>query len=225
MSPTGNQARNAVQGNSAPTDRRRFAGLLSIAAVVPILTFILASPNLAQTIRDEVGHGMNDLERFADILGRRSPGPRAEGALANLKPSRHQSVQERALAKVRMPGVPPTILASQPETLVPALPDQQLAPAIRGAAPLYELVARNPAISGLQADQVPGGPVGAIGPIFTQPATAPLAPSGPQVSAVPEPTSWILYVVGFGLIGGVLRRKGRRGAFRFRSAPVAVRNQ
>jgi hypothetical protein len=74
----------------------------------------------------------------------------------------------------------------------------------------------------------PGGGVGAIGPTPTPSVTTPTpaptpspsstspisvvpgpAPTQPAVSAVPEPATWLMLIVGFGFLGGALRSRGR----------------
>lgn len=56
------------------------------------------------------------------------------------------------------------------------------------------------------------GLVETIGPLQNQ--TFLFDANGQLVNAVPEPSSWLMMLAGFALIGGVMRRKGRKAVFR-----------
>jgi hypothetical protein len=56
----------------------------------------------------------------------------------------------------------------------------------------------------------PSGPPGPTGPGSTPPGPNPPGPPTPS-PGVPEPASWTMMLVGFGALGGVLRRRAPRG--------------
>ena len=165
--------------------------------------------------------GMNSLgETVAGLFGLRSPGERAEGVLANSKQRQRPALHQRALPKVRR-GPSTTIASAVPPGAPPA------------AGPLYNAVTDTPKAAlpetPLGFTPAPGGPGtfpgfwlpgggGVIVPPVTisppgnpTPPTTPTVPTVPTVptpptALVPEPASWVMMLLGFMLIGGVLRR-------------------
>lgn len=143
-----------------------------------------------------------EAKSLADLLSQRSPGQRTAAQLTKTKHS-------RALAKMRVLPHPtlterPTELAS---VLMPAPPEVSLdlAPPL----PMASLIGPPP-IAGLVVPPSGGGGVsppgggGGVSPPGTE--TFPNEPHVPVQSAVPEPGSWALMLLGFGLIGWRSRR-------------------
>jgi hypothetical protein len=178
------------------------AGALSVAT--------LSSPTLTHAIGEGLSASVQGMKTVAAMLAERSPGERPEGALANLKPKRAAALHERALPKVRGPG--PTAY----ETLAGPPPIPPIAPPPE--TPLFNTVAGGPvaitpvtggAVGGppsLSNIPLPGG--GGGGGFFSPPVTqaTPEVPPTP-VTPVPEPATWMTMILGFALIGWVLRRR------------------
>jgi hypothetical protein len=218
--PSGLAASLATPRNAA------IAGVLGLLAAA-LAVSSLSNDDFAKEVGDGVTQGVNGIKSVAAMLNGRSPGERAQGALANLKQKRHSAVHERALAKVRRPG-PLANLVGTP-LISPVMPP----PA--SPTPLYNLVAGGPPMIVPPAAIVPGGPPNGGGPpIFTAISppggggggvivpppvltSTPVVPEVPVTSAVPEPTTWAMMLVGFALIGGALQRRRRT------AAPVAAR--
>jgi hypothetical protein len=173
--------------------------------------------HVAGGIGAKIGQGFNQLETVAGMLAGRSPGERAQGALASLKHKRVPVLHQRALPKVRRSAAPATPLANivaPPAATVPVVPPV--------AAPLFNSVtAPPPVVSSLAAapatifpgfSPLPGG--GFIVPPgvtqVTPPVTPPVTtPQVPPVAAVPEPGSWAMMLLGFVMMAVAIRRRGR----------------
>lgn len=148
----------------------------------------------------------------SSLLSQRSPGERAGGVLASLKVKRTELRHQRALPKVvRRRAVPPT----------PDKPNSDSAFFQVLTEPPVVTVANSTPVGGIVPN--PGGdeiftpPV--IGPPSGPPVLPPLGPpSGPPINppptlpAVPEPSTWLLMLFGFGVIGHALRRGNPRAA-------------
>jgi hypothetical protein len=218
----------APRGLAASLATPRNAAIASVLGLVTALVIAIASNgDFAKTVGDGVDHGVSGIKTVAAMLDKRSPGERTSGALASLKHKRQAVVHERALAKVRRPGPLANLVGTPlipPVTPPPALP-----------TPLYNLVAGGPPVLVPPAAIVPGGPPNGGGPpIFTAISppggggggvivpppvltSTPVVPEVPVTSAVPEPTTWAMMLVGLALIGRALRRRRRT------AAPVAAR--
>ena len=171
------------------------------------------------------GFGTDDLVRaasaqaqnLAELLAQRSPGERTEATLSKHKPA------ERALSRIR-PPVPATdqgVVASAPP------PAEDLATIVGGLSPVAPVdFAAIPAIPPIGAAPPlaavvgpgPGGgggilpPGGGIPPEGGGPATFPTPQPEIPVdtpSAVPEPGTWAMMLMGFGLMGWRIRRGGK----------------
>jgi hypothetical protein len=182
--------------------------VLALAAALTIAT--ISRSGLGTTVSDAAIHGLNTMKTVAAMLADRSPGERAAGALASLKPKKQPALHERALPKVRKPESP---LAGIVGT--PPVPPVEAAP----ATPLFGLVA-GPPVSVPPATIVPhaatppgsdvpppGG--GVVVPPGNPPGDTPEVP--PVTPAVPEPATWAMMLLGFAMIGWATRRE-RRGA-------------
>ena len=155
-------------------------------------------------------------QKFLAMFDARSPGERTRAELAATK-LRKASVRklvanvvptQRALGKVIQPKSAPSpqfVNAITPAPLNPAVP-QGLA-----ELPLGEVLAPVPAsftpvVGGLLIPPIGGGGGGSPGS-----PTAPGIVAGPIVGvtpAVPEPSTWLMMLFGFGAIGSALRRRG-----------------
>lgn len=181
--------------------RRLVAGavLLGLAAALSIAIFTRRD-DLSSGIGAAANKALNSIKTVAEMLANRSPGERPEGALASLKHKRPM-LHQRALPKVRLP-VPPLIDLVSPPPPVDIVPP----------APLYSMV------SGPPGDIVPPPPGGGSPPpgidipppgIIVPPSTPPVTPPENPPPAVPEPNSWAMMLLGFGLMGWAIRRDQR----------------
>jgi len=190
---------------------------LSLAAALSLAT--LSNTWLGQAVHQGIDQSLHGVETVAAMLAERSPGTRSVGELALLKHKREAVLHERALPKIRGPYVPPTAyeaLASPPPAAAIAPPPQ---------APLFATVAGPPEV----IPPVGGVPGGSFGPPvfsnipspggggggggFTPPIITTVTPQVPVTPAapVPEPASWGMMLLGFGLMGAVLRRRTSAG--------------
>lgn len=158
--------------------------------------------------------GKNAAQTVAQLFSLRSPGERASGVLASLKGKKKPALHARVLPKVRRapPSAYPYVAAPPPAAAV-------IPPA---GTPLFNTVTSAPPVP-VAASTVPGGPGGSpIFPALPSPPgggfvvpppilpETPGTPGTPGVPAVPEPASWAMMLVGFALVGGMLRRGRHR---------------
>lgn len=181
---------------------------------------------LGDAARNALNQGVNGVNAMgntvASLLGMRSPGERADGTLANMKQRKQPALYQRALPKVRGGPQAPAVGAAP---VPPAAPIE--------AAPLYNVVTDTPkgvlpgAPVGFASPgggpllfpgfSPPGGGGGVVvPPVTTSPPetpgtpiipTTPTAPTTPTTPTppVPEPASWLMMLLGFMLIGRVIR--------------------
>lgn len=162
--------------------------------------------NVVHNATHEVKNGFNSV---AALFAARSPGERVEGSLASLKARKRAEPHERALAKVRRPGQPGSL-----SSILSGPPMPPFEIALEAPAPLFNVVTSPPPIV-TPPDQPlatpPGGP-----PLVTPPSiplivppivTPPITPVTPPVSAVPEPASWTMMLIGFAAIAHQLRKR------------------
>jgi hypothetical protein len=184
--------------------------MLAVCAVaalgIPLAWSIAADP-----ATDMVAAAVSQAQDLAELLSQRSPGARTAGELTKTK-------HARTAAKLR----------AQPKA--PATPRHAVPPAASAPIELAALL-KSPVVPvGLTA---PGGsspitPPPSLGSILgSTPGTADFTPPGgggggtatfpteqprelvPVTSAVPEPGTWAMMLMGFGLIGWRLRRRPR----------------
>ena len=212
-----------VAGRSAITRRNVIVAVLLALAAAGAL-FIASRPDLVRSIANRLGStvgqsvkdGVQGIKTVAAMMAERSPGERARGALASLKHKKLTSVHERALPKVRHPAAPPI----SPLAAIVAGPP--IPPEIPPASPAYTAMTAPPVpIPPIGAIPIggggppiveappPGGGGGIVPPVTTTPGT-PTVP--PETPAVPEPDTWALMLLGFGMVGFALRRDRRRVA-------------
>jgi hypothetical protein len=172
------------------------------------------------------------------ILSARSPGGRTPGALTQTK-------KRKKLANTRLPRLPAERVLSGGRTRPGAgLPDAPLAygPSAFDGLPVAPIVLADnlaplPTIPGVPViglepgggagpggpGGIPGGGGGVIGDPGDEdgggdnPPAPPTTPGGGgEVPAVPEPSTWATFILGFFLAGGALRRRRKE-----RAAPQA----
>ena len=154
------------------------------------------------------------------VLAGRSPGPRLSGALYQTKP--RIASARRARPMPRRQAMPPPR-----ERVLAVTRSRPGAPALVGplgaAAPDLGLLGSLSDLPGLPAfSNAPGfdvpdigfggitpGPSGLPNPGGSNPGSP---PPGSPGSAVPEPATWLMLVLGVGLIGQALRRQRSTGA-------------
>jgi hypothetical protein len=143
------------------------------------------------------------------LLSGRSPGDRAAGALANKtkRPIVEHKMAERDTPATAM-AVPPAAMAVAPLLAPPAA-----AAAVPAAAALVPAAASSSGFF-LPPFLAPlGGGGGGITVAAVPPVTVgeepPPPPPGP---AVPEPDTWLMLTIGFGALGGILRRRRKLSA-------------
>lgn len=190
---------------------------LTIGALASVgMVAVAATPLALQTM---VSHGidvpvLSTPKSLMALLDARSPGEREKGALTSTKVRKLATngvkPRERALGKIVQPSAAPpaefvealtppgTIVAAPPVAPPPTLAD--VIPGLPGsAAPPGVGLVGSP---GGGAPGVPGAPS-----VPGTPGT-PGTPQNPDVpSAVPEPATWMMMLLGFGVIGSSMRRR------------------
>lgn len=150
------------------------------------------------------------MKSFVELMHERSPGKRLVGHLVKIK-HKKLALHERALPKVRK-RLPE--LAASPQFLT------ELPPA------LVDLVAPPVPVEMASLESLPVGPFGSptgyppgfflppsggfVVPPSETPGTPPVVTPPVIPEAVPEPESWALMLLGFGLLGWSLRRTASR---------------
>lgn len=179
--------------------------LLALAAAlsVGIYNRALFPGIIGGAVQSGASQARDGFNNVAALIAGRSPGEREAGALAMLKPARKPEIHERALPKVRFPAKP-----LLPESLLVSPAIVPVEAAALAPPPLYHLlsVPQVQTLVGPPADLVtspPGAPL--IVPAVVTPST-PSVPSTP-VSAAPEPSSWMMLLIGFAAIGIAMRRR------------------
>lgn len=185
------------------------AALLAVALVTPTAgpAFNAVEKSVAEKTKD-----------FLSLIDKRSPGERTVAQLAKAKKRVALSSvrpSQRALSQSRKPAMPQEFIAA----LMP--PAQSLPELDLSQSPvLAALGSPTPAAFAVPPVFVPpvvgggggggGGPPGGGGspPGGGPPPGPPSAPPPPVMPAIPEPSTWLMMLFGFGTIGWVLRREG-----------------
>ena len=197
------------------------AGLVAVGAAAALSLATFSNPRFAHAVSDRLGEGLQGMKTVAAMLAERSPGARLEGALASLKHKRQAVLHERALPKVRGPYPGYEALAGPPPGPPVAPPlELPLYTAVAGAPiPLIPPIGNSGGPPVLYNIPLPGGGGGGgafLAPIAQSTPEVPTVPVTPVTqSAVPEPSTWTMMILGFGLIGRML---GRRRAARTTSS-------
>ena len=163
---------------------------------------------------------LDPAKKLRDLLDARSPGERSKGELAQIKIKKKLATAGRRI----QPGTPAeTPLEKLAQAVVPKEPDAPtLVPPASATVPLIPPAA---AASFVPASFGPlgGGPVVIAGSVLggggsgggggsPPPTVTPPTVTPPVVSPVPEPSSWLMMLMGFGIIGAAARQ--RRSASR-----------
>jgi hypothetical protein len=181
----------------------------------------VTSTTIASALRDPMS-----------ILGDRSPGARGGGSLADGK------LGAVKLANIGADPVGATTPGGPTQRVLSgARPSSQ--PIITGASgPAPGLVGSVPTSfanpgGGVAGGAIPGGgvvpgtpPGGGGGGIFFPPGTGGggggggVVPNPPTIVPVPEPATWAMMILGFGMIGAMMRRRARPSAANSDSRPA-----
>jgi len=193
---------------SAPMGRRWVVVAAVVLAIVAALSIATVSrTNLAKAVGDAASAGLDNIRTVAAMLADRSPGQRPEGSLASLKQKKQPVLHQRALPKVRKLESPLAGIVGTPPVPPVEMPPQ---------TPLYSMVSAAPDLVP-PTSIVPGGgtppgsnisPPGGGGGIVVPPGTTdtPNVPVTPVTPAVPEPATWAMMLLGFAMVGWVIRR-------------------
>ena len=185
---------------------------------------LLAPAALAATALSGSGKFAAVSAAFADplsVFAERSPGARAEGALTQSKPARKavpgpsgqpasskgRSAPTQGAGQID-PGVPPAFEAID----LGQSGDEASADGV-GFVP-FETgpFGRGGSGAGFAIDGLGGGAIGGGGLVPpSPPGGVPLPDPTPPVSAVPEPQTWLMMLVGFFLLGAALRSRRPAG--------------
>lgn len=174
--------------------------LISAAALILCVAAPLSFERFGGT--DLAEAAVQRAKSFLELIQQRSPGARTRGELTKIKRKKKTVLHERALPKVRMampilpPGSPTALidLVAPPVPIVPASFD------MASVSPLSPPPPSGPPIVPLSS------PPGVVVPPET-PSTPLVIPPPP----VPEPQTWSMMLLGFGLIAWMLRRRRKDG--------------
>lgn len=233
--PTGleNSARVMVAG----------ALILGVAGVSGLSVLSAGSAPTGNASTDQ--ETLVDKESALQLVEGRSPGVRGEAALSKQKkassadakasPDRRASRSiPRRVAETMPPSAPPLVLPFDMASIIAPQNDLQQGLAAIGSGDLLPVAiggasggGAGPAIVNLVSPPGAGGgaaPGGGIAPDVVPPLVANETPV--PVPQVPEPAVWVTMLLGFGLIGGMMRRRPPgRGLFAFAArakvAPIA----
>ena len=178
--------------------------IAAIAAGVALVAVGAAAPFTDLPVRT-----IGNVPDVLSMLHKRSPEERPEGALVATK-GRVSAVLPAAAAPAAAPKVASVApAAAKPVVVAQAVPPTSavlptaVIPAVATAVPLAAVPAAAAGSSFFIPPLViPGG--GGGGGITIQDNTPPAA-----VPGVPEPETWAMMIIGFGLLGGLLRRRRR----------------
>lgn len=192
------------RSSQARSNRRRIA-LASAAAVSIALGTAFSVATFTGV--DLASAAVQRAKTFSDLLNARSPGERTEGQLSNTK-HRHAILAERDaepvdikqplknFAEALLPTAPPAVtIDATPQ--VPEFALQLPPPPVFFTPPGGGIV--TPPGGGTTPPGGPGGP----------PNQPPENPPPPPPPPLPEPGTWMMMILGFGMAGLALRRDAR----------------
>jgi len=185
--------------------RKRWKRTLLLVPLFVCLFFIAVAerggPAISKVRKDGIVATLLDpLSLFAG----RSPGERGDGALLPTKLAK-AGPEERVLSQVRdrdpgVGGAPPPDPGLLPDAALPGAPGQNVLPGGPAGGDQFApfgLPFGNPGDSG--PGFIPGGR-----------SFVPPPPTGPITSAVPEPGTWAVMILGFFAVGWAVRRRALR---------------
>jgi hypothetical protein len=180
----------------------------AIAAGIALVAVGAAAPFTDLPVR-----GIGNVPDVLSMLHKRSPQERPDGALVATK-SPVSAKLPVAVTTAAAPKVPDaTAPAAKPAVVQYVVPETPLAmpaavvPAVATALPLAAAPAAAAAGGGLFIPPlvIPGGGGGGTTTLVTPPSGGNPTP----VPGVPEPGTWAMMIIGFGMLGGLLRRRRR----------------
>ena len=192
------------------------AGLMCLAGVA-------SAPLAVTTFGNSSGLSLPGVEtagRLMAMLDARSPGERAAGALTQIKP--RQASRSRAVTPAK-PATPPLEQLARVIVPAPPAPPVDVMPPIL-PPPASGIVEPPAALASVPGGFGPGGfgPGIVIGGVGAPPAGGGSPPGGggggtppttevpPVISAVPEPGTWAMMLLGFAMIGSAMPSRRRR---------------
>jgi hypothetical protein len=158
---------------------------------------------------DVAGAAVARAQSLADLLARRSPGERTSAHLIKTKHKHFAVLADREQPELPVPAIgPPLVESMLPPEIGPLVP-QEIAAFQQPAGFVPAVFA--PVIGGgvfACCGGGGGGPGGGGGgpPGQPPPPNQPPPNQPPPPPAVPEPATWAMIIVGFGLAGWSLRR-------------------
>jgi hypothetical protein len=180
--------------------------IAAIAAGISLVAVGAAAPFTDLPVR-----AFGAMPDVLSMLHKRSPEERPEGALVASK-GRVSAVLPTAVEAAPPPKVASLAPAAKPAVVPHVIPETPMVlpaavvPAVASALPLASAA---PAAAGglfIPPLVIPGGGGGGgITTLVTPPGAAP----PPAVPGVPEPATWAMMIIGFGMVGGLLRRRRR----------------
>lgn len=189
---------------------------LSLAATLagaPVVINSLAKHGYSTSMASPV-------DRLMSLLDARSPGERATGELALtkqkvVKTANFVKPSERALGKIVHPK--PSATAEFIRAIAPPAPDVSLlavVPPMTLADVIPPVTSAPPLNGGVGIPTVIGSSSGPSSPTPLG-LTPPIPTPAP---AVPEPATWLMMILGFGMIGRSLRKRRSNALARLRTA-------
>jgi hypothetical protein len=187
----------------------------------------MASAPLAVTTLGEHGvavPGLSSAQKLMALIDARSPGERQKGELTKTKNKQlAETKRERALGKVFPPKPSPVeqlaqVIAPTPPAPVEAVPPvAPLAPAtVADVFSPSRLFASAPLVVGsaIVGGGGGGGSGGGGGGVPSGPPTSvvPPPPIAVVTSPVPEPGTWLMMLLGFGVVGASFRSRRHQRA-------------
>ena len=198
-------------GSRAPKRRLAIAGFACLAGVASAPLAVMSYNDAS----DLALPGVQAAERLMAMLDARSPGERAAGALTQTKLRLASSPRKNTPVKPQPPVTPPIEeLARIINPVPPALPVDVVPPILPPPAaaeiiPPASLLASAP--PGFSSGIIGGGGGFVAPPGSSAPPTSEVPPP-PVTSAVPEPGTWAMMLLGFAMIGSATRRRKIRAA-------------
>jgi len=200
-------ARAAIQRR-----KRRFIVTACAAALIGSGTFLSL---VGVSGSDVAAAAVHQAQSLAQLLDQRSPGQRTAGAQTKHKKIQHALARPRVRSKPLTPSASELARALMPSS--PVLTEAAIVPPMPLVAPVPQLAdvivpsaapGGGPGVTGPGGGSPGGGGIGGGGgspggpPIVYQPQEI-----KPPVAAVPEPGTWAMMLLGFGLMGWRLRRR------------------
>lgn len=183
--------------------KRRQLMFVSGGALVAAVTTAMSIASLSGI--DVAAAAAQKARSIADLLAQRSPGERTAAILTKTKHKYSAVLAEREVPEAA-PALPPLLAeALLPTQPVPELPE--LLPALAQAGPPIPPIFLP---GGGVIFIPPGGGGGGPGPPPPSPPPPSPPPPPPPPLSLPEPGTWAMMIVGFGIAGIQLRRD--RGA-------------